>query len=243
MVKLKEEVWSVLPHDEKLTQLEENIWTIEGTIPVVPMPRRMVVVRLQDGGLLLHNAIALNEAGMAALEKLGDISWMVIPNGYHRIDAARFKARFPDLKIICPKGAVKRILKMVPVDMNFDEANAAFRTKETVSFIHLKGVQQMEGVMKANSNNGVTLVMNDSIFNLDHMKGLFGLIYGRLMGHTGHIQIPNVFRWVFLKNKKIFKEHLLELADEKNLIRVIPGHGKLIEEHSSATLLELSETI
>ena len=54
--------WKVLPHG-KLTTVEENILTVVGEIPMplASITRRMTVVRLRDGRLVIFNAIALDE--------------------------------------------------------------------------------------------------------------------------------------------------------------------------------------
>jgi hypothetical protein len=53
--------WTVLPHG-KLEALEPNLLTVTGTVhmPLVDIPRRMTVVRLRDGQLIIYNAIALD---------------------------------------------------------------------------------------------------------------------------------------------------------------------------------------
>ena len=60
--------WKVLPHG-KLTTVEENILTVVGEIPMplANITRRMTVVRLRDGRLVIFNAIALDEDEMRAL--------------------------------------------------------------------------------------------------------------------------------------------------------------------------------
>ena len=52
--------WKVLPHG-KLTAIEDDILTVVGDIPmpVGNMKRRMTVVRLRDGRLIIFSAVAL----------------------------------------------------------------------------------------------------------------------------------------------------------------------------------------
>ena len=76
--------WKVLPHG-KLTTVEENILTVVGEIPMplANITRRMTVVRLRDGRLVIFNAIALDEDEMRALEEFGKPAFLVVPNGHH----------------------------------------------------------------------------------------------------------------------------------------------------------------
>ena len=62
--------WMVLPHG-KIEKLEENLWRVDGTLPGGGPPRVMTIARLRDGRLVIHGAIALDDASMKELEALG----------------------------------------------------------------------------------------------------------------------------------------------------------------------------
>ena len=55
--------WTVLKHDP-LRKLESNLWEVEGELPGMPLRRRMVLVRLSDGRLVIHSPIACDDATM-----------------------------------------------------------------------------------------------------------------------------------------------------------------------------------
>jgi hypothetical protein len=80
----------------------------------------MVVLATSDGGAVIHSAIACDEATMAALEAWATPRVLVVPNGMHRLDAAAYKARYPDLRVVCPPGARGRVCLSVPVDETLD---------------------------------------------------------------------------------------------------------------------------
>ena len=104
--------WQVLPHGD-LVPLAENLWRVEGELPKMELRRCMTVARTSGGELALHSAIAMDEAHMAELEALGTPTFLIVPNGWHCLDAARYKARYPDLKVICPKQARKLVERKV----------------------------------------------------------------------------------------------------------------------------------
>lgn len=66
--------WQVLPHGT-LTPLNDTILTVVGQIKMLAgeLPRRMTVVRLLSGGLVIFSAIALDEDEMQTLENFGMI--------------------------------------------------------------------------------------------------------------------------------------------------------------------------
>src|SRR6188768_2605832 len=79
--------WTVLPHG-KLSRLDDSLLSVTGDLPmpVGDFPRRMTVVRLDDGRLVIFSAIALDETEMRALEAFGAPSFLVVPNDIHRMD-------------------------------------------------------------------------------------------------------------------------------------------------------------
>src|SRR5678816_756413 len=102
--------WKVLPHGP-ITELEENLWTVTGSfdIPFNPLKRVMTIVRRQDGKLVLHGLIALDENTQREVEALGEVAHLVVPSGFHRLDAARYRARYPVSRMFTPAGARGRV--------------------------------------------------------------------------------------------------------------------------------------
>jgi len=108
--------WTVLPHG-KLTRLDDNLLSVTGDLhmPVGDVPRRMTVVRLCDGRLVIYSAIALDEAEMRALEDFGEPTFLVVPNDIHRMDARIWKDRYPELRVVAPAGVKRQVEEVVPV--------------------------------------------------------------------------------------------------------------------------------
>src|SRR5258708_39399220 len=96
--------WNVLPHG-KLSAIDEGILTVVGHIrmPLMNLPRRMTVVRLNDSRLVVWSAIALDEQGMATLEAFGHPAVLIVPNEHHRLDAPAGKERYPQMPVVCPE--------------------------------------------------------------------------------------------------------------------------------------------
>src|SRR5260221_11523388 len=109
--------WTVLPHG-KLTQVDDGVLTVVGDLhmPVGDFPRRMTVVRLDDGRLVVYSAIALDEAEMQALERFGTPAFLVVPSPIHRMDAHISKTRYPSMLVVAPAGARAKVEKVVHVD-------------------------------------------------------------------------------------------------------------------------------
>jgi hypothetical protein len=234
--------WKVLPHGP-LNALAENLWWVQGDIPHMQLKRTMLVARMRDGDLVLHSAIAMDETGMTALQALGRPAWLVVPNGWHRLDAARFKTRYPDIKVICPSGSRRLVEKVVAVDGTYEEHPRLSDSDDSVTFEHFGDRKKMEGAMIVRSKDGKTAVFGDFLFNLQHQApGLFWLIYGRLLGNTGGPKVSFAGRLLLRLTRALkgYRAWLLRTAQTGEFIRIVPGHGDVITEDASEALKQVA---
>ena len=89
-------------------------------MPLGNFPRRMTVVGLSRNRSAVFSAIALDEAAMGEVEAVGKPTFLIVPNGHHRLDAPAWKKRYPKLKVLCPPGARDKVGEAVPVDSTDD---------------------------------------------------------------------------------------------------------------------------
>jgi hypothetical protein len=218
--------WTVLPH-KPIEKLTENLWRVSGTMPDGRTQRQMAVARMQDGTLIVHNAIALEPPEMAELEAWGTPAVLFVPNGYHRQDVAIWKQRYPQARVIAPAGARKRVAKVVPVDAVSEQAPR----DEAVHLIPLDGLPG-ESVLEVKSAQGTTLVFCDAILNMPQL----GFPVGFFLGPTGRVSTPRVVRWIALKDRRAFAAQLERLAETPGLTRLLFGHGKPITEDPRGAL-------
>ena len=226
--------WVTYPHGP-LEKLADNLWYVQGTLPHMPIGRAMTVIKKSTGALVLHSPIALDDEGMRALETLGEIDTLLIPNGWHRIDLARYAKRFPQAAIYAPNGAVAKVEEIVKLSGTYD----TFPRDPAIELETLRGVGEAEGVVKVSSHDGATLIFNDCIFNLEHFPGIFGTVY-RFLGSTGGPKVTRIFRMMAAKSKNELYAHLAELSSHPSLKRIVVSHGKLIDEKASDVLREIA---
>ncbi len=231
------ESWTVLEHGP-IEKLAENLWTVDGSLPKMSLRRWMTIARMDDGRLLIHNAIALEEELMKEIEDFGKPAFLVVPNGWHRLDAAAFKKRYPEAAVLCPKGARKKVEQVVSADMTYD----GFSGDDSVTLEHVAGLKEVEGVLSVRSPDGVTLVFNDLIFNLPHQSGFAGLFF-RILGSTGGPKVTRIMRMFAVKDKKALRSGLTGLAGTADLVRIIPGHGERIEDDAAAVLRGIADRL
>src|SRR5690349_19124776 len=112
--------WKVLEHSP-IEELATNLWRVEGSLPGMPLRRVMTLVKREDGDLVVHNAIAVDDASLARIEAWGRPRWLIVPNGWHRLDAPAWKARFPDLRVLTPAGSRKKVEEVIHVDGGYED--------------------------------------------------------------------------------------------------------------------------
>lgn len=228
--------WNVLPHGP-MTEIEPGLRCVVGEIPMplMQLPRRMTVIRLHDGSLVIWSAIALDDAGMAGLEAFGRPAYLVVPSEHHRLDAAAWKKRFPDLQVIAPAGSREKIEEALRVDTcapDFGDPEVRFST--------VQGTRDEEAALIVRRTTGTTLVLNDIIGNIRHSEGFGGWVLRR-MGLAGdEAQIPTAVSLLIVKDKEALSRQLLEWSDIANLNRIVVSHGEVIEDHPQRTLHELA---
>lgn len=229
------ETWTVLPH-KPIQKLEDNLWMVEGRID--RLRRVMVVVRLSGGRLLIWNGIALDEPEMKELEAWGTPTFLIVPNGLHRMDSRIWKKRYPGLTVIAPPGSKKKIEQIVAVDRtdgNFGDDSVTLTfpacTAERDALLEVK-----------HAGGGVTFVINDLVMNMRHGSGFAGFMF-KMMGFTADKpNVPLPTRMLLVKDKPGLKTLLQQLAATPTLKRVIVSHGDVLESGAAEGLRQASES-
>jgi len=228
--------WTVLPHG-RLTALDDNLLTVVGDLPMPlgEFPRRMTVVRMENGDLVIFSAIALDEREMRAIEAFGTPAFLIIPSDIHRMDARIWKDRYRGLRVIAPAGAREEAEEIVHVD-----ATHADFVDPRVRYVTVPGTEGREAALVVETAYGTTLVINDLIWNMDHRPGFSGWLY-RLLGFTGsEPRIPGVVRRGKISDKPAVRTQLEAWSQLQALNRIIVSHGDIIERDPPTVLRELA---
>ena len=231
--------WTVLPHG-KLSRLDDNLLSVTGDLhmPVGDVERRMTVVRLASGQLVIYSAIALDEAEMNALENFGQPSYLIVPNDIHRMDAKIWKDRYPELTVLAPAGVRKKVDSVVTVDrttIDFQDPR--------VEYLTVPGTEEHEAALVVKTWSGTTLVVNDLIWNLEDRPGFGGWLF-HVMGFTGdEPRIPSVVELREIRDKNALRAQLETWARIPDLNRIIVSHGAIVTRDPSAVLTNLAEKL
>jgi hypothetical protein len=229
------EDWTVLPHG-KLTRINERILTVVGDLkmPLLELPRRMTVVRLKSGGLVIFSAIALGDPDMAELEGFGRPVFLVVPSERHRLDAPAFAQRYPRITVVAPRGGAEKIGEVVRVDTSApDFGDSSVRYVEVAA----------DSALEVDGEDGLTIIVNDQIGDIHGESGLGGWLL-RVMGFAGdEAQVPGPVKLTLGKHKAEVASQFRRWAERDDLRRIIVSHGDPIEVDPRGALRKLAASL
>jgi hypothetical protein len=230
--------WIVLPH-EPLERLESNLWAVDGALPKGPIRRRMCIARLGDGRLVFMNAVPLCEQDMRDVEAFGEPAFLLVGNGYHRIDLAPFKARYPRLRVLAGAAVRKRVEEKVPVDGGWGDA-----PRDHDVIVHpLAGTKIDEAVVEVRSAGRTSLCFfGDTLMNIPHASGVGGIIL-RVLRSSGGPKITGIAKLFVVGDRRALRDQLEHLAAAPGLARLIPSHGRIVSEDAAGVLKRAASTL
>jgi glyoxylase-like metal-dependent hydrolase (beta-lactamase superfamily II) len=235
------EQWTVLAHG-RLTEVDEGLLTVTGDLhmPIGDFPRRMTVVRLDDGRLVIYSAISLHEDEMQQLERYGVPSVLVVPNEIHRMDAKIWKERYPAIIVAAPRGARDKISEVVHVDIDVAKLDLG---DLRVRVLPMPGTDDGDTAIVVERPGGTTIVLNDVIWNLPPRKGVKGFMW-KVFGFTS--DVPKTPRFVAkkkIKDPNAFRSQLERWANIRNLRRIIVSHGDIVDHDVSDALRHVAAKV
>jgi len=229
--------WRVLRHGP-LQRLSDNLWWVEGDLPGMSLKRVMTVARRSDGTLVIHSAIALGDQAQRELEALGRPAYLIVPNGWHRLDAPAYKKRYPDLRVHAPRGSRAEVEQVIAVDGTYED----YPADEAVRLETLHGVNETEGAMLVRSEDGTTVVLNDVVFNMDRKKDVLGWLFTTVMGSAPGPRISRMSKWMLIKDRAAFRADLERYAALPGLVRLVVAHEKVAHGADAALALQRALT-
>ena len=237
MAKISHESWTVLPHGA-LEQIEDGLWRVEGTLPNMPLKRVMTVARLTSGDLVIDNPIALDAPSMGKLESFGRVAFLVVPNGWHRLDLHAYAARYPTAVVLAPRGSRAKVAAVEPKVRDL----TTFPADPNVSLSVVDGTGGLEAVMTVKVGGGVSVIFADAVFNMPHLRGFHGFVLRHITASSGGPRVSRVARLLMVKDKAAFAAHLERLATP-DLRRVIVAHHETVSEDPSGVLRRVAASV
>lgn len=171
-----------------------SIWAAERPVwfSGVRMRSRTTVVRLAGGALWVHSPCAPSDEVCAALDALGEVRWIVVPNRFHHLETPATAARYPNAVVVGPKSAVARN-PQVSLAMGAHDPAYVRATPELTS-IQLNGVPFLDETVFFHPASG-SLIAADLLISAcarDHWTWRFA---ARIWGRYEKFRTPPDVRW------------------------------------------------
>lgn len=216
-----------------LRALGPELWVCERTFrhAGLPMRSRMTVVRLDDGRLWLHSPVAPTHDVVRAVERLGPVCDLVIPNRFHHLWADAWRAEMPEARLFAPE-----CLKNKRPRLNPDEilgTDAPRRWHGCFGMARVGGAPLL-GEMVFLHHPSRTLIVTDLLSNVqaDDPWGLRAWAW--LNGAYGRPATSLMVRFLVTR-RAVARESIARIL-EWDFVRVVVGHGAIIEIEPRAAL-------
>lgn len=216
--------------------VDDGLFVVEGRWKHSPFERKMTVFLLASGEVAVHSAIAMDEAGMAALEAVGRPSWILVPNVLHFSDAGWYGDRYPSARILVPAAARGRLFEKVrridgSVDEDWPEA-----LQGELAIVPLRGARNAEvAFVHAPSH---TLVLTDAVFHYrEHDLPMLARLFMRANRGYDRFGPSRIFTSFVISDHDAFRASIEALL-EHDFDRVIMSHGRVLEAGGKTAMRE-----
>ncbi len=153
----------------ELVSAGSGIWIREGEWYESVFRRRMTVMALQNGDVLVHNPFVMKDADLKSLQTLGKRVGLVVPNALHGDEAGGMASRLKELgsevQVWVPAAMVKKVEKQCKVQGTL-ENDWPTAWAESVKCLPVQGLRIIhESVFFHQISR--TLVVTDLVFNME----------------------------------------------------------------------------
>jgi hypothetical protein len=215
-----------------LVQLDEALWVAAAPLRFLGLHlgTRMTIVRRDDGGLIVHSPIALDDALRGEVEALGPVRCIIAPNLYHHLYAGDWAAAFPEARLVGARGVDKKRKDLRFDATILDAPDPGFAG--TLQPVHMRGCLLHETVFfHARSR---TLVSSDLVENFatsDHWATRWYLEVSGIHGQPGVGLTLRPLYWARIRARAALDRVLAWDFD-----RIVLAHGDVIEHHGPEVL-------
>lgn len=216
-----------------LVSVGPDLWTVDETVDFygLKLPHTMAVMRLADGGVILHSPIRPTEALCDELRSLGDVRFVVAPTYYHDLYLDDCAAAFPGATVhVTP--ALKRLAPPHVLLERDGEGNFG----PDVAYLRLAGLRVGEYAFLHRPSR--TLILADVLFNLgpDGLPPLTRVAMW-LDGAYGHPAVPLSIRLLAIADRARLKA-AMERILAWDFERLIVGHGSAVDRDARAVVAQ-----
>ncbi len=211
--------------------VEDRIWEVRHWLkmpgPGVYFNCRMTIIKLEDGSVLLHSPVPIDEETASAIEEIGPVSAIIAPSLLHHLFVPEVVTRYPDAtRFAAPGLAEKR------QDIDFHHTLGPELGPEQAPWLSELEPIFVEGAPSVNEFIFFhlptrSLVVTDLLFNLQEFKGAMSPWIFRMSGTYKRFAQSKLWRF-FIKDRAAYEQSFAPLK-ARDIQRLIMAHGEVIE--------------
>jgi hypothetical protein len=208
-----------------LERLDDDLWAATRPFEVMglTLAARMTVIRLEDGGLLLHSPARLDPGLRQALNGLGPVRHLVAPNRMHHLFCGAYRAAYPEARLWGAPGLATKRRDLAFDGELGDTAPAAWAGELDQAFV--PGIPTLNEVAFLHRRSG-TLILTDLAANGSAADPWPLRLWLRLNGAYGRLRTPLEVR--LLCRDRAAARRGLERVLGWAFARVVVGHGAVV---------------
>ena len=210
-------------------ELAAGLWILERRLRhfrIAFLPSRTTIVRLLDGSLVVISPPALVDSStLAAINLIGPVKYVVIPNSFHYLYASEFMRHYPAAALLAAPGLLQRVPGLAV------KAELAHRPPETWSgvldYLVLGPVRGVSEVLFFHIATA-TLILTDLAFNMTRYPRTVDRLFWRLSGIPRGFGPGRTSRTLFLSDRAAASRTLARAMDWP-ISRIIVAHGDVVD--------------
>ena len=203
------------------------IWVAERPVwfSGVRLRARTTLVRLSDEALWVHSPCPPTDELCAALDALGQVRWLVVPNKFHHLGAPAMAARYPNAMVVGPQTAVARNAR-VRFTASAHDAAYTHATAQLTS-IQLQGVPFLDETVFFHESTG-SLIAADLLMSACARDHWSWRMAARIWGRYEKVGTPPDVR-MFTRASAAVSESMAQLR-ALPLERILVAHADPITD-------------
>jgi len=213
----------------QLTPIAPRLWGAEHDLFLaggVHFRGRMTVARLDDGNLVLHSPIPIDDQLARTLAELGPVKHVIAPNTFHHLHLTKVLERYPQALLHGPRAlAAKRR------ELSFSDLSSSTSSRwgdELVPLLHT-GAPKFDEVVFHHAPSR-TLIVTDYFFNIQECRGWLTPWVLRTSGAYKKFAQSRWYRWL-VKDKAQARESAEQMLAWP-FERIVPAHGEVVTENA-----------
>ncbi len=219
-----------------LRALDRDLWALDQPLRVggLELGARSLVIRLRDGGTLVHAPGPGTAAARAEIEAIGPVRALIAPNLLHHMSLADCARAFPGARVFGAPG-LREKLPQLRIHEALAEKPPALWQAELDQLV-LRGAPGLNEVVFLHRASR-TLLCLDLCFNVRGSASRFTRLFMRANGAWDRFGPSRLFRYTILRDARAMRESVDQVL-AWDFERVSVAHGDVLESGGRAALRE-----